>query len=119
VTDNQKIKNLVKRMVEHMEEKHGQSITVLDLQGISSMCDYFVIGSAPSERQVKAIAEEIRDGLEKETVFPAHVEGLREARWILLDYGDVIVHLFVQEDRDHYGLETIWKDAPVVNIDTL
>ncbi len=92
---------------------------MLNLQGISSMCDYFVISSASSERQIKSIAEEIKEGLEKEEVFPSHIEGLREARWILLDYGDIVIHLFVQSDRDHYGLETIWKDAPVINIDTL
>ncbi|RQD70675.1 MAG: ribosome silencing factor [Tindallia sp. MSAO_Bac2] len=106
-------------IVKHIEEKHGDNVAVLDLQGISSMCDYFVISSASSERQIKAIADEIKGGLEKEGIVPGHVEGMREARWILLDYGDIIVHLFVQADRDHYGLETIWKDAPVINVDTL
>lgn len=119
MTDNQKISELVQKIAFFMEEKHGQSITVLDLKGVSSMCDYFAICSAPSERQVKAIAEEIRDGLEKEEIFPRHVEGLRESRWILLDYGDVVVHVFILEDREHYRLENIWKDAVVVDVDTL
>ncbi|SFH46370.1 ribosome-associated protein [Tindallia magadiensis] len=115
----QSIDHLMKEIVNHIEEKQGDETVVLNLQDISSMCDYFIISSASSERQLKSIADEIRDGLEEKNIFPNHVEGMREARWILLDYGDIVIHLFLKEDREYYGLETIWKDAPVVNIDTL
>ncbi len=109
---------IVDEILISVSDKQGQEPVVLDLQGISSLCDYFVISSAPSVRQVKAIADDVKDRLEELGVELLRQEGLREGRWALLDYGDIVVHLFVTEDRDHYQLERIWKDAPVLDIDT-
>jgi len=111
-------RKIVDEILEAVSDKKGQEPVVLDLQGISSLCDYFVISSAPSVRQVKAIADAVKDRLEELEVPLLRQEGLREGRWILLDYGDLVVHLFVTEDRDHYRLERIWKDAPALDIDT-
>ena len=110
--------NRLHRIIEAIREKKGQDPVVLDLSGISPLCDYFVIASAPSVRQVKAIAEEVKESMEKGFVPLMHQEGFREGRWILLDYGDLVIHLFVTEDREYYQLETIWKDAPTLDIDT-
>ncbi len=99
-------------------DKQGQDPVVLDLKEISSLCDYFVITSASSIRQVKAMAESVKEHMEEQGYDLLHHEGFRQARWILLDYGDVVVHLFVTEERDHYQLERIWKDAPLLDIDS-
>ena len=109
---------MVEEILAGIGEKKGQQPVVLDLKGISTLCDYFVISSAPSVRQVKAIADSVKDLLEEKGFHLLRQEGLREGRWILLDYGDVVVHLFVTEDRDYYQLERIWKDAPTLDIDT-
>jgi len=111
-------RKIVDEILISVSDKKGQEPVVLDLQGISSLCDYFVISSAPSVRQVKAIADDVKDRLEALGVELLRQEGLREGRWALLDYGDIVVHLFVTEDRDHYQLERIWKDAPTIDIDT-
>ena len=109
---------MVEEILAGIGEKKGQQPVVLDLKGISTLCDYFVISSAPSVRQVKAIADSVKDLLEEKGFHLLRQEGLREGRWILLDYGDVVVPLFVTEDRDYYQLERIWKDAPTLDIDT-
>jgi ribosome-associated protein len=109
---------MVDEILTGIADKKGQQPVVLELKGISALCDYFVISSAPTVRQVKAIADTVKDLLEEKQFVLLRQEGLREGRWILLDYGDVVVHLFVTEDRDHYQLERIWKDAPARHIDT-
>lgn len=111
-------RKIVDEILTTVSDKQGQEPVVLDLQGISPLCDYFIISSAPSVRQVKAIADAVKDRLEELDVQLLRQEGLREGRWILLDYGDLVVHVFVTEDRDHYRLERIWKDAPTLDIDT-
>jgi ribosome-associated protein len=88
---------------------------VLDLQGISSFTDFFVICSGTSEPQLKAIAGEIEDRLKKEHgVKPVSVDGFPASQWIVLDYLQVIVHVFRQEKREFYSLEDLWSDAPRV-----
>lgn len=111
--------DLVKHITYHIEDKLGEDIVVLDLSNISSICDYFVIASAGSSRQVKAIADEVEDQLEKQGVNLSHKEGYHTARWILMDYGDVVVHIFHEEDRSFYNIERIWRDAITVNIDRI
>jgi ribosome-associated protein len=88
---------------------------VLDLQGISTFTDFFVICSGASEPQLKAIAGEIEDRLKKEhEVKPVSVDGFPASQWIVLDYLQVIVHVFRQEKREFYSLEDLWSDAPRV-----
>lgn len=113
------IYQLVERMVHYIDDKQGEDIRVLDLKGISSICDYFVIASGSSVRQVKSISDEIEDQLSKVEVHPRHKEGYNAGRWVLLDYGDIVVHVFHEEDRLFYDIERIWKDAKNVNIDNI
>lgn len=89
---------------------HG--VVILDLRGISTATDYFVLASGTSDVQVKAIAEHVVDELKKEKVGLAHVEGLSGGRWVLLDYIDFVVHVFHPQSRDFYQLENLWGDAP-------
>ena len=88
------------------------SVAHLDLRGLCSFTDHFLIVSAPSIRQVRAIAERIEERLQEEHVRMFHREEDREARWILLDYNDVIIHIFDEEMRLYYDLEGLWADAP-------
>ncbi|MGH7351326.1 MAG: ribosome silencing factor [Candidatus Methylomirabilales bacterium] len=85
---------------------------ILDLRGISSLADHFLICSADSDRHVRAIADHIGECLEKAQVRMHHREGYPEARWILLDYHDLIIHIFDAETRRYYNLEWLWGDAP-------
>ena len=87
-------------------------MTVLDLRGISSATDYFVIASGNSDVQVKAIAEHVMSELKKEGSRAEHVEGLRGGRWVLLDFIDFVVHVFHPQARTFYQLENLWGDAP-------
>ncbi|TAN40532.1 MAG: ribosome silencing factor [Nitrospirae bacterium] len=90
---------------------------ILDLGGLSFVADYFVICSGDSTTQVRAIAEAAEEELSRAGIRPAGIEGLRYCHWVLLDFGDVIVHVFEKETRDYYNLEKLWMDAAVIEID--
>jgi len=102
----------VKRAAELALDRKGQEVLVLDLRGISTATDYFVIAGGTSDVQVRAIAEHIVDELKRDDVRPEHLEGLRGGRWVLLDYVDFVVHVFHSQARDFYQLERLWGDAP-------
>jgi len=93
-------------------EKKALEVTVLDLRGIASFTDYFLIASGTNLRQVQAIADEVVDQLKKQGTRAARVEGYRKGEWVLVDYGDFIVHVFEDKARRFYDLERLWRDAP-------
>jgi ribosome-associated protein len=97
--------------------KKGFDVKILKLKHISSICDYFVICSGSVNVHVKAIADAVEDGLRKKGVRPSHREGTDESAWLLLDYFDVVVHVFSGEARQFYALEKLWGDAPVEALD--
>ena len=100
------------------KEKKAREIAILDLRGLADFADDFIICHGTSNRQVLAIADAIVEALEKELgVSPGHVEGRRVADWVLLDYIDLVVHVFVEEKRSFYGLERLWGDAPRITVD--
>ncbi|MDE3003334.1 MAG: ribosome silencing factor [Gemmatimonadota bacterium] len=102
----------VRRAAELALERKAHDVVILDLRGISTATDYFVIAGGTSDVQVKAIAEHVLDELKKESVRPEHLEGLRGGRWVLLDYVDFVVHVLHPQARDFYQLENLWGDAP-------
>lgn len=102
---------------EAAEDKKAKDVKTLQIKELSIITDYFVICSANSTTQVKAIADNIEEKLEEQGVRPLHREGMREGRWILLDYGDVVVHAFQEEERTYYNLERLWGDAKTVGIE--
>jgi ribosome-associated protein len=104
----------VLRAVEAADERKAIDLRVLDLRSVCDFTDYFVIASGASQRQVQAIATAIEESLGDRGVTPHHVEGAQQGRWVLLDYGDFVAHVFDQERRDYYRLEGIWSDAPDV-----
>lgn len=90
----------------------GEDIVVLDVRKISSFTDYFVILSGRSTRHVQALAENLENELRSKRINTSRAEGLAEGKWVLLDFDDVIVHIFYHEQRDFYDLEGLWHDAP-------
>jgi ribosome-associated protein len=93
--------------------KKGYDVLIMDLKNLATFADYFVICSADSDTQVKAIADEIDKSLRDEGIKCWHKEGYQALRWVLLDYVDVVVHIFKKDVRDYYSLERLWGDAPV------
>jgi ribosome-associated protein len=91
--------------------RKAEDILVLDVRGLTSIADYFIICSGRSNRQVSAIAEHIERFLKKNKVRPISVEGKREGHWVLMDYGDVLIHVFFEDTRRFYDLEGLWSDA--------
>ena len=108
---------LAKMAITAAEEKQASDILLLDTRGVCSFADYFVILTGESERQLDAITEEIRQKLKAEGERPLHIEGTSGSGWVLMDYGDVVVHIFSSEDRDNYALDDLWSNAsPVLRI---
>ena len=105
---------LAHRIVNVASDKKASDIVLLRTAEITSMADYFVIASGRSETQVQALSKAIVDELRDEGIKPIGVEGRSSARWVLLDYGSVIVHLFAPEEREYYGLERLWSEATQV-----
>ncbi|MDQ1912871.1 ribosome silencing factor [Paenibacillus sp. GD4] len=100
--------------VDAAEDKKAMNLVTLNLRGISLIADYFVICHGNSETQVQAIATEIRKKAEEQGVRIRGMEGMDTARWVLLDMGDVVVHVFHRDDREYYNIERLWSDAKVV-----
>ena len=101
--------SLIEEIINLAFEKKAKNLISIDLRGFSSLTDYFIICHGKSEPQVKAIVDNIRKG----TSFkPRHLEGYENKKWVLLDYFDIIVHVFDENERDYYSIEQIWADAP-------
>lgn len=96
--------------------KKAEDLLILDVREVTYIADYFIICSGQTSRQVKAIVEEIDFKLSAERVYPNHVEGYPDCRWVLMDYGDIVVHVFENEAREFYDLEGLWGDAPKVKV---
>jgi len=101
-------------MAEAADEKKAFDILILDLRGLTYLTDYFVICSGSNTNQVGAIADQIMQVLAMHGVHTAHVEGQAGSTWVLMDYGDVVVHIFDEQARIYYSLEKLWNDAPRV-----
>ena len=99
------------------DSKKGEDVVVLDVSGPVVITDAFVLVSADNERLVAAIVDEIEDDLRDLGAKPVRREGVREGRWALLDYGDIVVHVFRSEERDFYGLDRLWRDCPRIEVE--
>ncbi len=98
-------------------KKNAHDLRVLDMAGLVTFTDYFVICSGRNVQQVRAVVESVEEGLSKRQIKPGGVEGVAYAHWVLMDYGDVIVHVFEEQTREYYGLDKLWLDAPEVPVD--
>jgi ribosome-associated protein len=98
-------------------DRKAADLVVLDVQGVSSVTDYFIVCSGKSTTHVRTIIDAIRTELKTDGVRPLHAEGHPESGWVLLDYGDILVHVFLEDTRAYYALERLWGDAPSVPIE--
>ena len=97
-------------------DKRAVDVVVLDVQGLSSVTDYFLVCSGKSTPHLQTIIDAIREALKEGGTRPLHAEGVPESGWILLDYGDVVVHVFLEDTRAYYALERLWGDAPSLSL---
>lgn len=110
-------KKLLEMVVKAANGRRAEDITALQVDQISPMADYFVIMTGGSDRQVQAIANAIIEKAHENQVEIGSVEGKNHAKWVLIDLGDVVVHVFREETRHFYNLEKLWSEAPLVNLD--
>ena len=106
------LKQQVSAAIAACQEKKAEDITILELEKDSgAFTDYFVVCSGTNPRQIQAISDEVEDRLKKAGLRPAHVEGYKQAEWVLIDYVDFVVHIFTEKARQYYDLERLWKSA--------
>lgn len=106
-----------KMAVKALDSKKALNIKVIKIQDISAIADYFVIATGTSSTHVKALADEVEAQLDEAGISVSHVEGYRSNSWILLDYVDVVVHVFSDEAREYYDLERLWQDGKIIDIE--
>jgi len=111
--DNQE---LLKIAVKAADDKRAEDILALNMKGISLIADYFIICHGNSDKQVQAIAREMKEKAQEKGYDVKRIEGFDEARWVLIDLGDVVAHVFHRDERSYYNLERLWGDAPLEDI---
>ena len=112
-------KEMVKTAVAALQDKKGEDIRVIDISGVTVIADYFIIASGSNPNQVQALVDNVEQQMYKAGYDDPRVEGYNTASWVLLDYNDVIVHVFSQDDRLFYDLERIWRDGKEIDVDSL
>ncbi|GAF65991.1 hypothetical protein BTS2_2891 [Bacillus sp. TS-2] len=103
--------------VQSIDDKKAQNIVALNMQGISPIADYFIICQGNSEKQVQAIAHELKKVMQENGLDIKRLEGYDTARWVLIDLGNTVVHIFHKDERIYYNLEKLWGDAPVIELE--
>jgi ribosome-associated protein len=109
-------RDILRVVVQAADEKKAENIVALNMKGISLVADYFMICHGNSEKQVQAIAREIKEKAEEKQIPVKRLEGFEEAKWILVDLGDVVAHVFHKDERSYYNLERLWGDAPLEDV---
>ncbi len=104
-------REMVMKMAELLDKKGALDIQILEVGHMTSITDYFLIASGRNTMSVRSLAEDLEDKLAEEEILPRRTEGLRESRWIVLDYASVIVHIFHPEERQYYNIERLWQDG--------
>lgn len=107
-----------KKIGKLLDDKKGSNVTILKVSGITSITDYYVIVTASNTIHAKSLCDDVEEMLKKENEQPKNIEGYQSAMWILMDYQNVIVHIFYDETRKFYDLERLWADAERISIDT-
>lgn len=112
-------RELAKIAVAGLEDKKADDIRIIDISEVSVMADYFIIASGTNRNQVQAMADNVEEKLHDAGIHPRQIEGYHTANWILMDFNDIIVHIFNEEDRLFYNLEKIWLDGKLIDITEL
>lgn len=113
------MKEMVKIAYNALDEKKADDIRILDISEISVLADYFIIAGGENRNQIQAMIDNVEEKLAEAGYHPKQIEGYNTAGWILMDYGDIIIHVFSKEDRLFYDLERIWRDGKTVDIEML
>lgn len=111
---NSRAKTIVKAAYQALDDKKAEDIKIIDISEISVIADYFVIANGTNSSQVEAMVDEVTAVLAKNKIHPERIEGIRSSGWILMDFNDVVIHIFSKEDRLFYDLERIWRDGKEV-----
>ena len=111
------IKNMAMIAAKAIDDKKGRDITIIDIGAKAAFADYMIIASGSTERQVKALCDEVEDKLAENGVFVKHIEGKNDSGWILMDYGDIIVNLLTVDLREKYNIEKVWADCEFLNLE--
>ncbi|HAJ73944.1 MAG TPA: ribosome silencing factor [Lachnospiraceae bacterium] len=112
-------KKMADLAIHGLEEKKAVDVKVIDIEKISTVADYFIIASGSNRNQVQAMADSAEEILGRAGYMPKNIEGYQNANWILMDYGDIVIHIFDEENRLFYDLERIWRDGSLVSKDDL
>ncbi len=112
-------KEITKIVCAALEEKKAGDVRIIEIGDISPIADYFIICDGQNTPQVEAMVDNVKDKLFAEGVEPKRIEGMKNAGWILMDYGDVVVHVFSKQDRLFYDLERVWRDGKTVSVSEL
>ena len=112
-------KKMAQIAYEAMEDKKAEDIRIIEIGGISTIADYFIIANGTNSSQVQALVDGVDEALSKEGFEPERIEGVRSSSWILMDYGDIVIHVFSKEDRLFYDLERIWRDGKTLTVEDL
>ena len=110
-----KVKDMAALAIEALEDKKAEDIRVIDISQVSVIADYFIIANGTNKSQIQTLSDTVEEKLGKAGYFMKQKEGFRNAKWVLLDFGDIIVHIFDKENRLFYDLERIWRDGKVVD----
>lgn len=105
--------------VKSLIEKKAEDISLIDISNVSILADYFLIACGSNKRQVQTLINNLEDCLKKEGIVSKNIEGYQSGSWVLMDYGDLVIHIFDRKSRDFYDLERLWKDGKKINIEDL
>ncbi len=112
-------KEMARIAVEALEDKKANDVRIIDIEKISTIADYFIIAGGTNRNQVQAMSDEVEEKLGRAGTVPKHIEGYASANWILMDYGDIVIHIFDEENRLFYDLERIWRDGKSIEKEAL
>ena len=107
---------ILRKMVAVLDDRLAKNIQVIDIRGLSIMADYFVVASANNINHIHALADYLEEEMRKNNIHFTHMEGFKSGNWILMDYGDIVVHIFDEPSREFYDLERIWRDGKIMDI---
>ncbi|MCM1183773.1 MAG: ribosome silencing factor [Roseburia sp.] len=110
------IKDTVRITVDALTDKKAENIQIIDISEISTIADYFIIANGANRSQIQALADNVEEKLAAAEIYPKHIEGYGSANWILLDYRDILIHIFDKESRGFYDLERLWRDGKPVEL---
>ena len=116
---NEQSKEMAKLAVDALEDKKAVNVQVIDISSVSVLGDYFIIANGTNRNQIQALSDNVEEALGRAGYDPKQIEGYNTANWVLLDYRDVIIHIFDPDSRSYYDLERIWRDGKLINVSEL